>query len=89
MPPTDIAVAKQYQRWQEADAQAHKFWEKVDRELKKLVKLAKVGRKTTKVVAISESRGIEIRNQFKGEDKVFTPAFAKKWKVKEVPLAAE
>lgn len=85
----DLAVAKQYQKWQETDALAHQLWEKTDRELRKLIRLAKVGRKTTKIVAISESRGLEIRNQFKGEEKVFTPAFARKWKVKEVALAAE
>jgi hypothetical protein len=83
------AILKQYQRWQEADAEAHQLWEKCDRELRKLIKLAKVGRKTSKVVPISENRGLEIRNQFKGEEKVFAPAFAKKWKVKEVALQSE
>lgn len=86
---TDPSLAKQYLRWQEADAEAHKLWYKVDRELRKLVRLAKIGRKTSKVVAISENRGIEIRNQFKGEEKVFAPAFARKWKVKEVPLSSQ
>jgi hypothetical protein len=84
---SEISIAKQYQRWQEADAQAHQLWEKVDRELKKLIRIAKIGRKTSKIIAISESRGIEIRNQFKGELKVFAPAFARKWKIKEVPLS--
>lgn len=84
------AVAKQYARYQKADDAAHASWAAVDRELKKLVKLAKLGRKATKVVPISDTRGIEIRNQFKnGELKVFAPAFAKKFKVKEVALASE
>jgi len=82
----ESAVARQYLRYQEADAQAHILWEKTDREMRKLIRLAKIGRKTKAVVAISETRGIEIRNQFRGEDKVFAPAFARKWKIKEVPL---
>jgi hypothetical protein len=80
------AVARQYARLQEADAQAHALWEKVDREQRKLIRMAKIGRKGKAVVPISETRGIEIRNQFRGEDKVFAPAFARKWKIKEVPL---
>lgn len=80
------AVAKQYARWQEADAAAHALWDKTDREMAKLIRLAKVGRKAKAVVPISETRGLEIKNQFRGEEKVFAPAFARKWKVKEVPL---
>jgi hypothetical protein len=83
------AVARQYSRWQEADALARKHWDRADRELKKLVRAAKLGRKASAVVPISESRGIKIVNQFQGADKVFTPAFAKKFQVKEVALAAE
>jgi hypothetical protein len=82
----DSSVAKQYQKYTELDFAAHQLWDKVDRELKKLIRLAKVGRARRKVVPISESRGLEIKNQFKGEDKVFAPAFARKWKVKEVVL---
>jgi hypothetical protein len=82
----DESVAKQYARWQEADAAAHLLWERVDREARKLVRLAKVGRKSRKIVPISSNRGIEIKNQFRGEEKVFAPAFARKWKIKEVPL---
>lgn len=86
MTPSDSQVAKQYLRYQEADAQAHALREKVDRELRKFVRLAKVGRKSRTIVPISETRGVEIRNQFRGEEKVFAPAFARKWKIKEVPL---
>lgn len=82
----EISIAKQYQKWLELDAEAHQKWDKVDKELRKLVRLAKVGRKKSAVIPISESRGIEIRNQFRGEDKVFAPAFARKWRIKEVPL---
>jgi hypothetical protein len=81
--------AKQYERWQEADAAARKLWDKSDRELKKLVRAAKLGRKTSVVIPISDSRGVKIVNQFKGTDKVFTPAFAKKFQVKEITLSAE
>ena len=89
MEPLSQAIVRQYSKWQEADASAHQLWEKVDREMRKLIRLAKVGRKARAVIPISETRGIEIRNQFRGEDKVFAPAFARKWKVKEVPLDAD
>lgn len=85
----DTSVAKQYQRWLDADAAARKNWDKADRELKKLVRAVKLGRKASKVVPISESRGVEITNQFRESDKVFTPAFCKKFKVKEVALSAD
>lgn len=86
MTPAEQAAAKQYARYLELDAQAHALWDKVDREMRKLIRMAKVGRKAKAVVPISETRGIEIKNQFRGEDKVFAPAFARKWRVKEVPL---
>lgn len=83
------AAAKQYARYVEVDAAAHKQWDRTDRELRKFVRLAKMGRKRSIVVPISESRGIEITNQFKGTEKVFTPAFARKYKLKEVALKSE
>jgi hypothetical protein len=83
-PVIDIAVVKQYQRWLEADAQAHALWKKVDREMAKLVRVAKIGRKGSITVPISESRAIEIVNQFRGVEKVFAPAFARKYKVREL-----
>jgi len=88
MPQVNPAIAKQYERWLEADAQAHKLWDKTDRELRKLIRLAKLGRKASTVVPISESRGVRIVNQFKGAEKVFAPAFARKFQVKEVALEA-
>jgi hypothetical protein len=89
MPSPNPAVVKQYQKWQEADAAAHRQWEKVDVELRKLIRVAKVGRKAKTVIPISETRGVEISNQFRGEIKVFAPAFAKKWKIREIALEAE
>jgi hypothetical protein len=80
----DFAVARQYQKWQEADAQAHELWKRVDREMAKLVRVAKVGRKSSITIPISESKAVEIVNQFRGVEKVFAPAFARKWRVKEV-----
>jgi hypothetical protein len=94
MPPPlsklESDVAKQYAKWQAADEEAHALWEKVDREAKKLVKLAKMGRRARAVVRISEFRGLELKNQFRGPDteKVFAPAFARKWKFKEVTIDA-
>jgi hypothetical protein len=89
MEPLSQAIVRQYSKWQETEAAAHTLWDKTDLELRKLIRLAKVGRKARAVIPISETRGIEIRNQFRGEDKVFAPAFARKWKVKEVPLDAD
>jgi hypothetical protein len=86
MTAEDHAVAKQYARYQEADAAARRLWDKKDREERKLVRMAKIGRKASKVVPISDSRGLQILNSFRGEVKVFAPAFARKWKIKEVPL---
>ena len=80
------AIARQYARYLEADAAAHSLYGKAEREQRKLVKLAKLGRKQKVVVPISETRGLEIRNQFRGEDKVFAPAFARKYKLRKVPL---
>jgi len=82
----ESAVARQYEKYQEAKAAADILWAKVDRENRKLVRLAKVGRKQSHTVRISETRGVRITNKFRGEDKVFAPAFARKWEIKEVPL---
>jgi hypothetical protein len=86
MTQDESAVARQYTRLLEAKEAADKLWVKVDRETMKLVKLAKIGRKRSAVVKISDTHGLEISNQFKGEEKVFAPAFARKWKLKEVRL---
>jgi len=84
------SVAKQYQKYLEADAQARKLWDRQARELRKLIKLAKLGRKHSLIVPISESRGLQITDQFRTrEDRVFTPAFCKRYQVKEVPLRGE
>ena len=87
MTTSNAAVAKQFERWREADAAARIFWDKVDHEARKLVRIAKVGRRVKVVIPISESMGVEIKNQFKGEDKVFAPL--RKWKIKEVAIVAE
>jgi hypothetical protein len=89
MTAANSAAAKQYQKLMEADAAAHQGWDKYDKELRRFIRVAKVGRRTVTVIPISETRGVEIRNQFKGEIKVFAPAFAKKWKLKEVALENE
>lgn len=81
------ALVREYQKYVELDAQAHALWEKVDKQLSKVIRIGKVGRRARAVLPISESRGIEIKNQFRGELKVFAPAFARKWKVKEVALS--
>jgi len=91
MTPEQQAVARQYARWLEADAQARKLWDKAHREMRKLVRLAKLGRKSQIIAPISENRGVRIRDAWRcamrsREDKVFTPAYARRHEVKEVPL---
>jgi uncharacterized coiled-coil protein SlyX len=84
----DHRVAQQWAKIDELDKAAHEAWEALDRAKVKLVKLAKMGRKVTTIVPISETRGIKIVNKFreKGAVKIFAPAFAKKFDFKEVPL---
>ena len=81
------SLAKQWASVQEADAAARLKWDELHKETKKLVRMAGLGRKSKMVVPISESRGVRIVNQFRTrEDKLFTPAFCKRYKVDEVPL---
>lgn len=84
----DSAVAKQWERVEALDLAAHAAWDALDRAKVRLVKLAKMGRKVSTVVPISELRGVRITNKFreKGCTKIFAPAFAKKFDFKEVPL---
>ena len=86
MPDINQSVARQWAKVQEVDEAARKLWDKKDRELKKLIRLAKLGRKACLVVPISETRGVKLSNNFRGEEKVFTPAFARKFEAKEVNL---
>ena len=85
----DTAVARQWAKVEALDLAAHAKWDELDRAKVRLVKLAKMGRKVSTVVPISETRGIRIVNKFreKGCTKIFAPAFAKKFDFKEVPLA--
>lgn len=85
-PVINSAVAKQWAKVEEVDAQAHDLWAKLDREKKKLARIAGLGRKKQITVAISEGRGVRITNNFRGVDKAFAPAFARKLDVKEVRL---
>lgn len=75
---------QQYQRYREAEFRARREWANVERELGKLVRIAKLNRKASKVVPITAGRVVEIRDQFKeGRVKVFAPAFARRWKITE------
>jgi hypothetical protein len=91
MTASESAIARQYALYQETEAKARKLWDKKDRELLKLVRLAKLGRKSQIVVAISENRGIRITDQWRTAmreraGKIFTRAFNHRHEVKEVPL---
>ena len=89
---TSSPIAKQYEKYLEADAAARKLWDKKDKELRKLVKLSGLGRKSQIIVPISESRGARITDKWReamreGAGKVFAPAFSHRHEVKEVPLS--
>lgn len=83
------AFARQYQKVCELDAEARKKWDQRDKEIKRLIRLARMGRKSSVVVAISENRGVQITDksrELKEEGKLFAPAFARRYEYKEVPL---
>lgn len=86
---TDSAVARQWEKVEALDLAAHEAWDRLDRAKVRLVKLAKMGRKVSTVIPISELRGLRIVNKFREKDvtKIFAPAFAKKFDFKEVPLS--
>jgi hypothetical protein len=85
----ETSIAKQWQKVQEADAEARRLWDKAHRETKKLARLAKLGRKAKVTIPISDSRGLRIVNRYRTrEDRIFTRAFCHRYEVKEVPLDA-
>jgi phosphatidylserine decarboxylase len=86
---SDSALARQYQRVLDTDAEARAKYDQRDKELRKLIRMAKMGRKVSIVIPISDSRGVQITDQvreFKKEGKLFAPAFARRFAYKEVPL---
>ena len=80
------AVAKQWAKICELKDSARVLWKKVYREEQKLAKIGGLGRKRQIEIPISETRAVRIRNQFRGQDEVFAPAFAKKIHAEEVKL---
>ena len=89
---TSSPIAKQYEKYLDTEAAARKLWDQKDRELKKLVRLAKLGRKTQIVVPISDTRGVRITDKWRegmrdGLEKLFTKAFNHRHEVKEVALS--
>ncbi|MGO9863681.1 MAG: hypothetical protein ACLPLR_08730 [Terriglobales bacterium] len=53
-------------------------------ESRRLARLAKLGRRKSVIVRVSETAAVKIENQWKGEEECFAPAFAKKLKVLQV-----
>jgi hypothetical protein len=91
MSPETSAIAKQYQKYLEADAAARLKWDAAGKALQRFVRLAKMGRKIQVVVPISASRGVRVTDEWKAairnkEEKVFTPAYCKRYSAKEIPL---
>jgi len=91
MSAANSAIAKQYARYEELDAAARLAWDKSGKALKRLVRLAKMGRKLQVIVPISENRGVQITDQYRtairnGSDKIFTKAYCRRHEVKAVPL---
>ena len=90
MTPDPIFV-KQYAKYQEAEAAARKLWDRKDQEMKKLVKLSHLGRKSSIIVPISENRGVQIVDSWRKAmrdkiQKIFTRAFNHRYELKDVPL---
>lgn len=77
-------VAKQWAHVEKISEEAKAKWATVRRETKKLARIAGLGRKKSVTVRISETKAVRIKNQFRGEEEVFAPAFAKKFKAEEV-----
>lgn len=81
------AVAKQWAKVCELKDQARASWKKVERETAKLARLGGLGRKKQIDIPISETKAVRIKNQFRGQQEVFAPAFAKKITAEEVKLS--
>lgn len=89
--PISPALVKQYEALLAAEEEARAAWKRVDKAKKKLVRIAKLGRKLQIEVPLNQTRCLRITDNFRSamrekEDKVFAPAFAKRYEVKEVSL---
>lgn len=80
---SDNTFTQQYELWKKANTKARRAAIKSDLELAKLIQLADMTRRTSKIINISKDYRVEIHDQFRGSTKVFAPAFARRWKVVE------
>ena len=78
-----IVAAKFFALEQDED-HCRLLWERLDRARKQLAKTAGLGRKRQLLVRISETHDLKIVNQFRGVDKVFTPAFCRRLEISKV-----
>lgn len=89
--PAKSAIAKQYAIWKDADAAARIAWAILDKATTRLTRLAKMGRKSQVQVHVSDAIGLRITDEYRtalkfGEFKIFTPAYCKRYTLKEFPL---
>ena len=89
--PDELATAKAFLAYLEAEQEARKYWDRSHRAARKLVKTAKLGRKSMIVVRISENRGVRITDEWRSamrekSDKIFTKAYCRRHEIKEVSL---
>lgn len=82
--PLERNVAQAYALLVKDEEECRVKWERLDRKRKRLAKLAGLGRKKQVLVRISETHAVKIVNQFRGADKVFTPAFCRKLDISKV-----
>ena len=88
-------IAARFLLLEQAEENCRLLWERLDRQRRNFARLAGLGRKRQVVVRISETEGVQIKNQFrqvdkknKPVDKVFTPAFCRKWDIAKIKLPA-
>ena len=78
------AVAAKFAALEAEEEDCRLRWERLDRKRKKLAQAAGLGRKKQVLVRISETHDLKIVNQFRGVDKVFTPAFCRRLDIGKV-----
>lgn len=84
-----MGIQSEYAEYIEAEAAARKQWDRAAQKLRKLVKRAKLGRKSQAVISLSENRAIKITDHWRKairehSEKIFTPAYCRRYSVEEV-----
>ena len=82
-------IAKKWGELASEEDRVRLLWERLDRRRKKFAKAAGLGRKRQIVVRISETHCVKVVNQFRGSDRVFTPAFARRLDISKIKLPTD